>query len=137
MIDSQPRLLVVVLVFVRQGGSILLVRQDYGQRFWSLPGGTVELGESLEQAAAREVREESGLEVRVKRVVGLYSKPAENALAVTFEGEVVGGALRPAHEISECRYFPLDHLPEPIRPHLRQRVEDFRRDLSYAALRTQ
>jgi 8-oxo-dGTP diphosphatase len=55
--NDLPRLFVVALVFIRQGDSILLVRQNYGQRFWSLPGGAVELGESLEQAAVREVRE--------------------------------------------------------------------------------
>jgi ADP-ribose pyrophosphatase YjhB (NUDIX family) len=137
MIDQQPRHLIVVLVFIRQGDSILLVKQNYGQQYWSLPGGMVELGESLEQAAAREVHEETGLETRVKRVVGLYSNPAENALAVTFEAQVVGGELRPAHEISECRYFPLDNLPALIRPHLRQRVEDFRRGLPHAVWRTQ
>jgi hypothetical protein len=83
MIDQQPRHLIIVLVFIRQGGNILLVKQDYGQQYWSLPGGAVEWGESL------------------------------------------------------CRYFPLDSLPELIRPHLRQRVEDFRRDLAHAAWRTQ
>ncbi len=137
MIDTQPHHLIVVLVFIRRGDSILLVRQDYGRQYWSLPGGAVELGESLEQAAAREVREETGLEARIERVVGLYSKPAENALAVTFEGQVIGGELRPDNEIIECRYFPLDSLPDLIRPHLRQRVEDFRRELPRAALRSQ
>ena len=136
--NNPPRLLVVALVFIRQGESILLVRQSYGQRYWSLPGGTVELGESLDQAAVREMREETGLDVRIERVVGLYSKPAEDSLAVTFEGHVVGGELRPAaDDVSECRYFPLDRLPQPIRPHLLQRVEDFRRDLSHAVFRTQ
>lgn len=137
MTDQQPRHLIVVLVFIRQGDSILLVKQNYGQQYWSLPGGMVELGESLEQAAAREVYEETGLETRVTRVVGLYSKPAENALAVTFEAQVLGGELRPAHEISACRYFPLDNLPALIRPHLRQRVEDFRRGLLHAVWRAQ
>ena len=99
MIDTQPRHLIVVLVFIRQGDSILLVKQNYGQQYWSLPGGAVELGESLEQAAIREVHEETGLEAHITRVVGLYSKPAENALAVTFEGQVVGGELRPENEI--------------------------------------
>ena len=132
-----PRHVVVALVFILQGDEILLVRQDYGQRCWSLPGGTVELGESIDEAAVREVKEETGLDVRLKRVVGLYSKPAEGALAITFQAEVTGGTLRADHEISECRFFPLAKLPHPIREHLRDRVADFCRGEPSPALRTQ
>jgi ADP-ribose pyrophosphatase YjhB (NUDIX family) len=132
-----PRQMVVALVFIRRDDSILLVRQNYGRQFWSLPGGVVEPGESVDQAAVREVKEETGLAVQIKRVVGLYSKPAASALAITFEGTVIGGSLNPANEISECHYFPLDHLPARIRDHLRQRVEDFRRDLPHTVWRTQ
>src|SRR5439155_7323705 len=72
-----PRFVVVALVFVRDGESILLVKQSYGGRYWSLPGGKMEHRESIDQAAIREAREETGLEVRIKRVVGLYSKVGE------------------------------------------------------------
>jgi 8-oxo-dGTP diphosphatase len=133
-----PRLVVVALVFIPQeDGSILLVRQDYGRQYWSLPGGVVEIGESIDRTAIREVKEETGLDVALKRVVGLYSKPGEGALAVTFEGECIGGTLQADHEISECRYFSCDHLPQPIRAHLLQRVEDFRINLPRAIVRTQ
>ena len=125
---TPPGLTVVALVFLRQGDSILLVRQRHDPQYWSLPGGMVEAGEAVEEAAVREAREETGLEVRLLRLVGLYSKPEEGALAVAFEGVVVGGRLLAAtEETSDCRYFPLDRLGEPIRDHLRQRVEDFRR----------
>ena len=135
---NTPRLVVVALVIILQDDSVLLVRQNYDDCYWSLPGGMMELGESIDQAAIREVKEETGLDVRLKRVVGLYSKPGEGALAVTFEGEIVGGALRQVtNETSECRYFPLDHLPEPIREHLRERIADFRRDVPFAVFRTQ
>jgi 8-oxo-dGTP diphosphatase len=133
-----PRHVVVALVFIRRGDTILLVKQNYGAKYWSLPGGLVELGESIEQAAVREVREETGLEVRIKRVVGIYSKPAEDALAIALEGELIGGVMDPAAgEISDCRYFALDDLPDHTREHFRQRVEDFARDLPHATLRTQ
>ena len=97
----------------------------------------MELGESLDEAAIREVKEEPGLDVRLKRVVGLYSKPGEEALAVTFEAEIVGGTLQADHEISECSFFPIDQLPQPIREHLRDRVADFSREQLLAAMRTQ
>jgi 8-oxo-dGTP diphosphatase len=133
---SIPHLTVVVLVFICRDDVLLLVKQSYGKQYWSLPGGVVELGESLEQAAIREVKEETGLDVRLRRVVGLYSKPDENSLAVTFEGEAIGGTLMPTLEISECRFFPLHQLPE-ARDHLRQRVDDFLSASPYAVLRTQ
>ena len=132
-----PRHIVVALVFVRQDDRILLVRQNYGRRYWSLPGGVVELGESIDEAAVREVREEAGLDVRIERVVGLYSKPEQESLAVTFEARVVGGTLQADNEISECRFFPTDQLPQPIREHLRDRVADFSRGQLPAAMRTQ
>jgi len=50
-------LIVAALVFIREGDSILLVKPDYGDEFWSQPGGMVEKGESIEAAAIREVKE--------------------------------------------------------------------------------
>jgi ADP-ribose pyrophosphatase YjhB (NUDIX family) len=135
--SETPGTTVVALTFIRQGNQILLVRQAYGERYWSLPGGKMEPGESIEEAAIREVAEETGLEVRITRVVGLYSKPAEDGLAVTFEGEAISGTLQAANEITECGYFPAHQLPEPVRAHLQQRVADWRTGLAQAVFRTQ
>jgi len=111
-VGTPARLEVAVLVFLQRGDEFLLVRQAYGQRYWSLPGGVVETGESLEQAAIREVAEETGLQIRVGRVVGLYSRPGEAALAITLEGEITGGEMQSGlSEISECAFFPLDKPP--------------------------
>ncbi len=128
---------VVALVFLRKGESLLLVEQGYGQGYWSLPGGVMEPGESLEVTAVREVKEETGLDIHLGRPIGIYSKPADNGLAVTFEGFLLGGELHPEHEIRSAAYFPLDALPENIRPHLRQRVADYLAALPYTIHRTQ
>jgi ADP-ribose pyrophosphatase YjhB (NUDIX family) len=126
------------LVFVPKGDRILLVRWRSKGGFWSLPGGTVEQGESIEHAAAREVREETGLEVRIRRVIGVYSKPAEGSVAITLEGDIIGGVLRQqTEETREAAFFAVDALPEPVMPHLAQRVEDYRSGRSEAFLRTQ
>ena len=132
-----PKTVVTVLVFIPRGDAILLARQNYGRQYWSLPGGVMEAGESVEQAAIREVKEETGLDIQLGRLVGVYSKPGENGLALTFEGRVTGGVLQADNEIAEVRYFPLANLPENIRQHLRQRVEDFQAGLPEALVRTQ
>ncbi len=132
-----PRHVIAVFVFIRQGNSILLVKQNYGKRYWSLPGGVVELGESINRAAVREVKEETGLDVEIRRVVGLYSKADENALAITVEGVIVGGTLKPDHEISEYGYFEKGYLPKPVREHFQQRLEDFFSYQPFAYLRDQ
>jgi 8-oxo-dGTP diphosphatase len=131
-----PGFTIAALVFIQKNGTILLVRQSYGNRYWSLPGGMVEHGESVDQAAIREVKEETGLEVRIKRLVGVYSLPASNSIAITFEAEIIGGVLAPDHEVSACQYFQFENLPY-AREHLRQRVDDFRQGIPTAVMRTQ
>ena len=135
--DDLPRHVVAVFVFIRDENAILLVKQNYGKRYWSLPGGVVETGESISHAAIREVKEETGLEIEIRRVVGLYSKVGEAALALTVEGVIIGGALKPDHEISECGYFEKGSFPEPVREHFRQRLEDFFSNQPLAYLRDQ
>ena len=128
---------VAAFAFIRKEETILLVKQGYGHQFWSLPGGVMEEGESIDQAAIREVKEETGLNIRLEKLIGVYSKPSEGALALTFVGEVVGGELRADNEIIEVCFFPLANLPENIREHLSQRVDDFIAALPHPVIRTQ
>jgi 8-oxo-dGTP diphosphatase len=133
---SPPKHMVVVLVLIKDDGAILLVRQGYGEQYWSLPGGVVEKHETLEEAAIREVKEETNLDIRLKRLVGLYSKEDEDALAITFEGEVVGGSLMASHEALECKFFPVTDLPGHSRDHLKGRVDDLLKGYSDAVYRS-
>jgi len=132
-----PKLTVAVFVFLQQVDKLLLVKQGYGQQYWSLPGGVVEEGETIQQAIVREVKEETGLDITIGRVVGLYSKPRENALAITLAGCIVGGELKPDHEILECHFFPLDQLPSLVHGHFLERVDDYLRQNQAAVIRTQ
>ena len=61
--------------FIRNDSGRILLQRRADIDFWSMPGGNVEIGESLEQGVAREVYEETGLEVRVERLIGVYSGP--------------------------------------------------------------
>jgi hypothetical protein len=63
--------------------------------------------------------------------------PEDGNLAITVEGAIVGGALNPDHEISECGYFENGCFPKPVREHFRQRLSDFFSDQPNAYLRSQ
>jgi 8-oxo-dGTP pyrophosphatase MutT (NUDIX family) len=78
--DAQTRVKVGlgVLVVDPQGRILLEKRSDSGM--WGLPGGAVDTGESITMAALREVKEETGLEVRITRVIGVYSEPTRRIL---------------------------------------------------------
>jgi hypothetical protein len=93
-----------------------------------LPGGNVDAGESAAQAAVREAREETGLDVQLERLVGIYSMPrwgAGGAHVVVFAARPAGGTLQPqAGEVVAVRYFDPDALPEPLLDWHRQRILD-------------
>ncbi|NWG34035.1 MAG: NUDIX domain-containing protein [Chloroflexi bacterium] len=105
-------------IFDEQRRILLTKRRDNGQ--WCLPGGGVEAGESAAEACEREVLEETGLSVRVKRLVGVYSHPDQIAVypdgnkvhfvVLHFETEVIGGKLGLSDETSDFGYFTLEEL---------------------------
>jgi len=107
---------------------LLTKREDF--EVWCLPGGEVDPNESIAQAAVREAWEETGLEVRLNRLVGIYSKPqwmGSGTHNVLFVAEPLGGALRlcPGETIEVC-YFPLDEIPTDILPWHQQMIRDAR-----------
>ena len=110
-------------VLVSQNGALLLVqRGPMASAFpgtWTLPAGYCEADESPPAAAAREAFEESGLQVEVGRLAGVYyfdDDPRGNGLLVVYEARVTGGKLRRVSgpEISAAGFYTPDRLPEPL-----------------------
>ncbi len=116
------RIGVYALIFDDEGRVLLGHRRDVD--WWNLPGGGMEAGETVDEALCREVREETGLEVEVERLVGVYSKPQKQEVVLTFLCRSTGGTLQPTEETRENRYFAPDALPHNTLPKHRQRVED-------------
>lgn len=98
---------------------ILLTRRtDNG--LWCLPGGKIEPGENVEEACIREVLEETGLCVRISRLIGVYSSPdwlveypdgnRVQIVALSFEAVPDGGSLMVSNEVNEFGYFSLPEI---------------------------
>jgi 8-oxo-dGTP diphosphatase len=105
-----PRLTVDALA--RDGsGRILLVRRGRPpfQDRWALPGGFVENGETTEEACAREAREETGLDVEVGALAGVYSRPGRDprghTVSIVYSCRPVGGEIRGGDDAAEARWF--------------------------------
>jgi 8-oxo-dGTP diphosphatase len=128
------RIAISALIF--DGGRVLLaLRRDIG--WWNLPGGGMEIGETVEDAVRREVFEETGLVVEIGQLVGVYSKPQKQEVVLTFRCLVVGGTLIETEESRECRYFSPMDLPSNTLPKHRQRVNDALLNQERAVLRNQ
>jgi ADP-ribose pyrophosphatase YjhB (NUDIX family) len=102
------------VIFDKEHG-ILLVKSTY-QRFypWGLPGGSLEYGESAEDAVKREVWEETGLVIEIKRLL-LARTWSPDRVGMYYLCEITGGEIHSTDEVAEAGYFPLDALPD-VRP---------------------
>lgn len=104
---------VAVAVCIPWDGGVLLGRRaiDPGLGLWSFPSGYVDRGEVLEDAARREVLEESGLAVDIAGLVGVYSTPGNPVVLVVYAAEATSGCPEPGPEVGELAAFPPDRLP--------------------------
>jgi len=110
-----PRATVDVVIEV--GDRIVLVRRRNPPPGWALPGGFIDAGETAEQAAVREAREETGLRVTLTALLGVYSDPARDPRGHTLSAVYVAtahGTPRGADDAAEARLFGEGDLPDPL-----------------------
>lgn len=135
--DLNTRIGLAVGVFVRnEKGQILLEkRSDCG--LWGLPGGRIEAGESIREAAVREVAEETGLSIQILRLIGVYSEPTDRIVTYPDNGDVVhkidviveakaaSGEICLSRESEDLHFFDVGNLPTGICPPARKPIRDY------------
>jgi ADP-ribose pyrophosphatase YjhB (NUDIX family) len=94
-------------------GRLVLVRRaiEPGYGLWVFPGGYVDRGEHIIEAAVREAREESGLDVRIDGLVNIYSYAGTTPIIIVYRATIVGGELCTDDECLEARLFSADEIP--------------------------
>jgi len=122
-------------VVVDGEGRILLQRRsDSGN--WALPGGAMDIGETFAQSVIREVNEETGFDVRIERIVGIYSDPGHvfayddgevrQEFNICLACKIIGGELRVSSESTDVRFFALDEVARlTMHQSIRKRIEDY------------
>jgi ADP-ribose pyrophosphatase YjhB (NUDIX family) len=116
------------------GGILLIERTDNG--LWTIPGGGMEVGETIAQTAIREVKEETGVDVAVQRLIGIYSNPrhvveysdgeVRQQFSVCFACTVTGGQLATSSESRQVGFFAPEKIKAmPVHESIRLRIRDY------------
>lgn len=116
-------------------GNLLLHRRRDSKR-WALPGGVMDIGETIAQCAEREVREETGLTVKAYHLVGVYSDPdhvfaysdgeVRQEFSVCFACRIAGGEIAKSDESLEVRFWPVGELDSlDMHPSIRRRISHY------------
>jgi len=117
-IDERAGHRVAADLVIRRDDEVLLIRRKYEpfEDEWCLPGGHVEAGEQVQEAARREGLEETGYEVDLDGLVGIYDDPGRDprgpVISIVFRATVAGGELDPSTDAAGARWFPLSELPD-------------------------
>jgi 8-oxo-dGTP diphosphatase len=123
-------------IILNESGQVLLSHRR-GYDAWNLPGGGVESRELPTEAVLREVEEETGLEVVIERLVGVYGKIEKDELVFAFTCRVVGGELALTDEADRHEYFGVAEIPLNTPPKQIERIRDALQPASQPVFRRQ
>ncbi|HTE49023.1 MAG TPA: NUDIX hydrolase [Candidatus Paceibacterota bacterium] len=110
------------IIFDEQNRVLLVHRTDYD--LWNLPGGGLEAREPPWEGVKREVKEETGFDVEVEKLLGFYSKRDEDNLALSFKCKIIGGRATLNNEADQIKFFETDKLPANTFPKQVERIKD-------------
>ncbi len=117
-------------IIVDSGEAVVLIERANPPRGWALPGGFVDEGESVEEAARRELREETGLDVELQELFYVYSHPSrdrrQHNLSVVFIARSEAD-LHPGDDARDARRFPWASLPDELAFDHREILDDYLR----------
>ncbi len=113
---------VFAVIFDEKKRVLLCHRTDHD--VWNLPGGRLEKGETPWAGVVREVKEETGLEVEVGKLTGIYSKPHENDIVIQFTCNIIGGETKTSNEADKIEYFAFEKFPRNTVPNQVERIKD-------------
>lgn len=121
-----PKVAAVVLALVDE--KLVLVKRGIEPQMgrWAFPSGFVDRGESVEDAAVREFKEETGLDASLERLIGVYSDTGSPVVLVVYKAGVVGGTMQAGHDADDAALFDPDRLPDLPFPHDDRILADWR-----------
>jgi 8-oxo-dGTP diphosphatase len=106
---KNPIPVVDVVIKTREGILLIKRKLDPFRGKWAIPGGHINYGETTEEAAVREAREETGLDVQVEKILGVYSNPERDPrghrISIVYLCKKAGGVLKPGSDSSDVRFF--------------------------------
>jgi 8-oxo-dGTP diphosphatase len=110
---------VAVGVVAERRGEILLTKRNHEPKMgcWSFPSGFAEAGEDVRRAAVREAKEETGIDVEVGELLGVYQEEGSRVVYIAFAGSAGAGEPVADIESMDVRFFPIDSLPPLAFPH--------------------
>jgi 8-oxo-dGTP diphosphatase len=128
-LKKAKKISLVISVLLRERKKVLLVKRKKGKSFagfWGLPNGKVRVGEKLEEAARREVKEETGLIVEILEPYHITQEfhDDHHHIVIAFKGRVISGKLKPGSDVEDARWFTKSEISKlKVQPTAREQIK--------------